>query len=291
MTGATTTLDGPAPSQDLPSPGPDGEHGPDGPDRDYGPVSAKRVATAALGAIGIWWASTAILIFLNFIPGARPVVFLTSLGMAVAGAWWMYRNRYTRTVKAAYGAFTAGLLVWAFVEASFYTGYVVGPGTSLDPATITGPSWDSFVGAVQESLWHEIMVIALVIAGIAVFRKADNRFGLYVFLILFFFHQSAKLNVFFGVVNTGEHFLPETVSGLIPFMTERSMNLLFPFSVTINTVVAWHLLSRGVSRRQPVWARAGYILVGTMAALAMVEHWFLVVPMDGTLWDMSLHGH
>lgn len=254
-----------------------------------GEVTGKGLILASVASIAIWWASTAILIFFNFIPGARPFVFLLSLAAAAVSVRWLLRNKHDQTIRGAYLAFTAGLLLWAFVESSFYTGYIVGinPGVT-DPMP---PSWASFLLAVQTSLFHELLVLALGVGAIYVMRDATNRFGLYIFLLFGFFHQSAKLNVFFGVANTGSHFLPETVEGLKPFMHTQPMNYLFPFSVTINTLVAWHLVRRGLIRDELSWKRVGYVLVGTMAALAAAEHWFLVLPLEGTLWDISLHGH
>jgi putative photosynthetic complex assembly protein 2 len=256
---------------------------------DSGTFTGKDVLIAAGASIAIWWASTAILIFLNFIPGARPLVFLVSLLAAALSANWLLRNKHNQSVRGSYLAFTTGLLLWAFVESSLYTGYVVG----IDPGLTESvpPSVTSFALAVQASLFHEVLVLVLGLSAIYLMRDATNRFGLYIFLTFWFFHQSAKLNVFFGVANTGSHFLPETVSGLQPFMHTQPMNYLFPFSVTINTLVAWHLVRRGLIRDELPWKRVGYILVGTMAALAAAEHWFLVLPLEGTLWDISLHGH
>ena len=49
---------------------------------------------------------------------------------------------------------------------------------------------------------------------------------------------SAKLNVFLGVRNLGEDFLPEHLRYLQTYFTRRPMNLLFPVSVSVGTVVA-----------------------------------------------------
>jgi putative photosynthetic complex assembly protein 2 len=259
-----------------------------GPDGTSG-LPVKSLLLAAVASIAIWWASTAILIFFNFIPSARPFVFIFSLAMASASVYWLLKNKHNETVGGAYMAFTTGLLLWAFVESSFYTGYIVG----IDPNVTepVPPSWTSFTLAVQSSIFHELLVLALGLSALYLMRDATNRFGLYIFLIFWFFHQSAKLNVFFGVTNTGSDFLPETVAGLQPFMHTQPMNFLFPFSVTINTIVGWHLLRRGFAKNEVPWRQVGYVLVGTMAALAAAEHWFLVLPLEGTLWDISLHGH
>ena len=50
-------------------------------------------------------------------------------------------------------------------------------------------------------------------------------------------HQSAKLNMFFGVPNLGEEMLPEHLRYLASFMTRRPMNMFFPVSVTVSTIV------------------------------------------------------
>jgi putative photosynthetic complex assembly protein 2 len=242
---------------------------------------------AAVASIAIWWSSTAILIFLNFLPGARPFMFVVGAGLAIGGVVWLLRNRSNTTVSGAYLGFTAGILVWAFVESSFYTGYIVGP--EVAPLAVDGPSWPSFVRAFTRSMYHEVLVLTLGVAGLFAFHGARNRVGLWVFLILWFFHQSAKLNVFLGVANTGSEFLPEPVADLTPHMTTAPINLLFPLSVTINTLVAAYLLRRGLDRGVARWQRVGYVLVGTMAALALLEHWLLVLPLESTLFDVSLN--
>jgi putative photosynthetic complex assembly protein 2 len=240
-------------------------------------LSGPSAALAVLVCLVIWWASTAVLIYFNFIPDARPFVFSTSLVLAVVSVAWLLRNRQNETVAGAYWSFTAGLTVWAFVKASFYTGYLVGPDLPL--AQARPPSWESFFGAVHTSLYHELLVITLAVTALVVFRGAKNRIGLHVFLTLAVFHSSAKLNVFLGVPNTGSNFLPETVAALKPYMTTAGMNLLFPISVTLNSLVAFHLLRLGFSRAVLPWKRVGYILVGTMASLALFEHWLLLFPM------------
>ena len=109
------------------------------------PLSGAGIALAALASLGIWWTSTVVLVYFNLVPSARPVVFVVSLGLAVWSARWLYLNQNNRTVAGAYMQFTTGLLVWAFVQASFYTGFIVGPDLPLaEPA---GPSLQSLLAA------------------------------------------------------------------------------------------------------------------------------------------------
>ena len=45
------------------------------------------------------------------------------------------------------------------------------------------------------------------------------------------------MNLYFGMPNLGEEMLPEHLRYLISYMRRKPMNLLFPFSVSLSTVV------------------------------------------------------
>ena len=92
--------------------------------------------------------------------------------------------------------------------------------------------------------------------------------------------------MFFGVTNIGREFIPDTVSDMAPYMTIANMNWLFPFSITLNTLFAYKILKYVRNPDEPSWRRIGYILVGMMALLALVEHWLLVLPLNESLWDI-----
>ena len=59
-----------------------------------------------------------------------------------------------------------------------------------------------------------------------------NQFGTWTFIVLWWMHQSARLNVFLGVSNLNADFLPEHLAHIRSFFRNAPMNLLFPFSVT-----------------------------------------------------------
>jgi hypothetical protein len=72
--------------------------------------------------------------------------------------------------------------------------------------------------------------------------------------------------------------------------------MLFPFSVTISTIVAVLLAQQALNATDPFRA-AGYTLVATMMVLAILEHWFLVLPISAARvwnwlwqWSLSLRG-
>jgi putative photosynthetic complex assembly protein 2 len=238
-------------------------------------------------ALFVWWFSTGAIIFLDNLPrttfkwsmvGASFVYFLCLLGIA--------HTAHDTTVTAAYEAFFFGLFAWGWQEISFYMGYVTGPRNEPCPEGCGG--WAHFVHAIQTSLWHELAII--VSAGIVVYLTwgSPNQVGMWTFMVLWWMHQSAKLNVFFGVRNLNEEFLPEHLTFLKSFLKSKPMNLFFPISITVSMVITTMLFEHAAAAHT-VFARSADTFLGTMMALAILEHWFLVIPLPaGKLWQWGL---
>jgi putative photosynthetic complex assembly protein 2 len=238
-------------------------------------------------ALFVWWFSTGAIIFLDNLPrktfkwsilGASFVFFFCLMGIS--------HTARQITVAAAYEAFFFGLFAWGWQEISFYMGYVTGPRNEPCPEGCSG--WAHFVHAVQTSLWHELAIIFS--AGIVVYLTwgLPNQVGMWTFMVLWWMHQSAKLNVFFGVRNLNEEFLPEHLTFLKSFLKSKPMNLFFPISITISMVITTMLFEHAIGA-QTVFARSADTFLGTMMALAILEHWFLVIPLPaGKLWQWGL---
>ncbi len=248
-------------------------------------VKSSQLWIPALYSLAFWWLSTGIIIYFNFQPQFYGVVFWGALITALGSAWYLYRARNVDTVQSAYLSFTAASLVWAFVEVSFYTGYIVGP--AVRPIFSVGPSWISFFKAVHRSAYHEGLVLGIALVMGVVFWRAKNKFGLYTFLLFWLMHQSAKLNIFLGVMNTGKEFVPESVSDMTTYMTIAHINWLFPISITICTILSYRLIQLAFSEKE-TWKKVGYMLTGMMAVLAWLEHWLLVLPLNQSLWDIMI---
>jgi G3E family GTPase len=119
-----------------------------------------------------------------------------------------------------------------------------------------------------------------------------NQIGTWTFLVLWWMHQSARLNVFLGVRNLNEEFIPEHPAFLKSFFRKAPMNLLFPVSVTVSTVVAALLFRHALAAAADAATAAGYTFVATLMTLAILEHWFLVLPLPvAALWRWSLQSH
>ncbi len=246
---------------------------------------------AALGAIFIWWFSTgAILVIVRKADkrGRAAHRRAAVLGLPVfALGWAVFHHTVSDTsIGAVLLAFLSALMIWGWIELAFLTGVITGPNTYPCPAKL--PEWERFVRAWGTLAYHEcVLVGALIIMGFLV-HSAENAFGFWTFAILFFARISAKLNLFLGVPKINTEFLPKPLAHLPSHFRHDHMNWLFPYSVTALTFAMTCWLERLYAAQTP-GATTGFALLAALTALALLEHWFMVVKLpDEKLWRWML---
>ncbi len=243
----------------------------------------------ALGfAIFIWWFSTGIVILLNRMSQTAITLSLVISSLLGVGALVGLAHTAQQTgVTGAYCAFTCALLAWGWNELSFLTGWITGPQKTAILKSTTG--WPRFVASFNAVVWHEIAILIVGMAILAITWDAPNQVGAATYLVLWIMRTSAKLNLFFGVRNLSEEFLPAHLAYLESFFKRRRMNAFFPFALAAASACLWRLVDFA---HQPTATPAqwvGAVLVGTMLALAIVEHLMLVLPIDTTaLWRWAI---
>ena len=236
----------------------------------------------------VWWFSTGVILYLDGLPrrtfkwtfaAASVVCVLALFGLAASSA--------QATVASAYCAFTCALLIWAWQEVAFLLGYVTGPRRIACDAEAKG--WSRAAIALQTILHHEFALLLLAIGVLAATWNQPNQTGWWTFAVLWAMRQSAKLNVFLGVRNLGENFLPPHLQYLKSYFTRKAMNPLLPVSVALAAVIV-----------VPIWQAAGasgasgfettsLALVGSLLSLAILEHLLLVLPLPSeVLWKWGL---
>ncbi len=239
-------------------------------------------------ALGLWWFSTGVVLYLDNLPGRtfRWTMLGGSAVLAVAVFGLIVSSASTGTLMN-YVAFTCGLVVWGVLEMSYFTGYATGPRKIPCPANCT--QWRRFRLAIMTSLYHELAIMATGLLLIAISWDEPNQIGVWTFIVLWLMRWSAKLNLFLGVPNLNENWLPEHLRYLKTYMSTRGMNLLFPVSVTLATVVVVLIVFNAATSDQAGSESVGLTLVATLLALAILEHWFLVLPLpDEALWAWAL---
>jgi putative photosynthetic complex assembly protein 2 len=246
------------------------------------------VPAAVVFAVIIWWASTGLILILDGLPrGTFRWSLVVSTLLAVAALFGLAHTANQTSVSSVYCAFTCALLVWGWHELSFLTGWITGPRRIASPPGLTG--WPRFSQAVQAILWHELGILAAGAAIISITWDAPNQIGTWTFLVLWVMRTSAKLNLYFGVRNLSEEFLPPHLTYLQSFFRRRPMNAFFPFSVGIATVVLTLIFMSASDPSTTISQSVGLALVGTMLGLAILEHWLLVLPLSSTaLWRWAI---
>lgn len=243
---------------------------------------------AAFFTLFIWWFSTGVILYLNGMP--RATHKWTMLGATVVLIAALIALRSTANVTevwAAYCAFTSAVLVWAWQELGFLLGYVTGTRKSECPKGARG--WKRFGFAAEAVMYHELALVILAVLIWLVTFGGENQVGLWTYLVLWAMRQSAKLNVYLGVRNLNEEFLPQHLKYMQSYFTRKPMNLFLPFSVMVSLVIAVPLWQSVHAAGSGSFDAIGLTLIATLFSLAILEHLFLVIPLPfEALWRWGL---
>jgi putative photosynthetic complex assembly protein 2 len=245
-------------------------------------------AGAVAYALFLWWFSTGVILYLDKRPARTyPWSMLGATALLALSLVMLYLVRDHGTAFSAYVGFTGGVLIWGWMEMSYFMGFVTGPRKDACPPESGG--WRRFWLAIQTSLYHELAIVATGLTMVWITWDSVNQVGTWTFVILWWMRWSAKLNLFFGVPNLNEEWLPEHIRFLTSYLSKRPMNLLFPVSVSVATVIMSLLVEAALDLPATGFAAVALMLTATLLALAILEHWFMVLPLaDGALWSWAL---
>lgn len=250
-----------------------------------------QVWIALLSALFLWWFSTGVILWRvrsadRAGSDAHTWSVLLGLPLLLGGFLGLHSTSGDASLAGVYLAFLSALAVWGWIELAFLSGIITGPNRS--PCPPFASLAERFLRATGTVLWHEVLLVAacLVIAKITLGQP--NAFGLWTFGILFAARISAKLNLFLGVPRIHTEFLPSPLAHLSSHFRRASMNWLFPFSVMGLTYASACWLERAVAAPTEA-SLIGHVLLFTLTLLALLEHWFMVLPLpDEKLWRWML---
>lgn len=229
-------------------------------------------------AIALWWLSTGLILYLDGLPRHthRWSLLAASLLLPFA-AWGLLASGGMPSLAGAYLGFTSALLLWGWIEMSFLMGFVTGPRKSPLPEGTRGRR--RFLAAFAAVAYHEILLFAVLLLLLPVGLAQANPVGAWTFLVLWIMRLSTKLNIFLGVRNLNENWLPEHLRYLASYFNQRSMNALFPFSVVASMLATSWVLAHALAAPAASSEAAALLLIGTLLALGLIEHLFLILPM------------
>ncbi len=237
------------------------------------------------GALLCWWGSTGVIIYLCGRKAWRPWVFGVVTALQPLAFWQLWATKQGSDVGAVFMSFFWAAVIWSWIETSYYSGFVVGRKTEeLEP---DAPDGLRFRRAIAANLYHELGILVLSVVVVVVGAGGANEIGLWIFMILHWTHQSAKINIFLGVNNLTTEFLPDNLKYMAQYFKRKSLNTFFPFSVTITTVLATFLFST-VLEAKTAGQQVGQVLLFVLMCAAILEHWWLVTPVPTRIWNWAL---
>ena len=217
---------------------------------------------------------------------AHRMSVLVSLPVFAAGVALAQASVTDASATGTYLGFAATLALWGWIELAFLSGVIAGPNSQACPP-FARPA-DRFWRAVGTIAWHEAALVATLVALAWISHAAVNPFAFYTFALLFAARISAKFNLFFGVPRINTQFLPLPLQHLPSHFRYARMNALFPLSVSALTAATALLLERTAAATTP-GSTIGFALLTCLCALALLEHWFMVLPLpDEKLWRWML---
>lgn len=185
-------------------------------------------------------------------------------------------------ISGVLAALFAGFGAWAWVELSFYSGYVTGPSRRLPPE---GASLGvRFRHALAACLWHELAIPVLGV-GIWLLSPGGNGWALWIYLTFWALHEVARINVLVGVPHPFAELLPPHLAHLKPYLEPRPWG--WPLVVTLaGHVAAGAALVSGAMGAAGTGEMLGWTALAALVALGWVEHLVLMFPIPlQRLWS------
>jgi putative photosynthetic complex assembly protein 2 len=249
-------------------------------------------------ALFVWWFATGLVLYVVGRPRAsHATAMIATTALLAAGFWGTWVSALDTSVTGAYIAFGSAMLIWGWHEMSFLLGFITGPRKTPSPErnNDTAHGGRAPLGAsVEVVIYHEFAIALTVALMFMLTLEAPNKVGLWTFVILWLARLSTKFNIYLGVPNHTEQFLPSHLKYLATYFCRRPMNLLFPLSVTASTIITGMLIDHAASQTASTAEITGSVFLAALMTLAVIEHWFLVLPIPSAAlfsWGLTSRKH
>jgi putative photosynthetic complex assembly protein 2 len=245
------------------------------------------IALPILAGFVAWWLGTGVLFYLARRANRSdpsPLLAGISVVALVAGVLVVFLRPIDTPAAAALG-FGMAVLLWGWHEFAFLSGVMTGSERRPCPRDLKG--WARFRYGFHSLSHHEYALAATVLVLWLSTLGAANQAAFLAFAVLWGMRISAKLNLFFGVPIPNAHLFPPRLRHLTALVPSRSPGLFYGLSVAFIVAVTLALFQAGATS-PTLGARTGYFLAGTLAALAVLEHLAMVLPLriEG-LWGLE----
>ena len=236
-------------------------------------------------AVFLWWLMTGLaLMSVHQSRRTQRIIFmLTTLSMG--GALFLVEpNAALATTSATIAGFAMGLGIWGWLELSYLMGYITGPVKESATVSQSYSQVRRFQQALGTTIYHELLVVA-VVGGVCVLGAGlPNPTIQNTLAVLWLMRWSTKLNLFFGVRHFNSEWLPAHMRYITSFLGPDKNNWFTLLSTLLAAYCTYLLFFYGHGATEPAIGLS-FFLIAWLAALAVLEHCFLMIPMGETaLW-------
>ena len=237
-------------------------------------------------AVLLWWAGTGLVIVLDRMPrDSGRWTFAAASLFTLAALLCIGHQAGHATVSGAYAGFAGAIILWGWHELAFLSGWITGPRRTA--LTAGAPAGQRLKESVQVLLWHELALLATVLALWLWLGPRENPTAAWTFTLLWVMRVSAKLNLYLGVRNLALEFLPPHLVYLGSYFRHRRFNALMPWSLLLGGIALLALL-KGLDGAD-AGMFTGRLLLASLLALALAEHLMMVLPLQpSALWRWAL---
>ena len=249
------------------------------------------ILTPILFVIAVWWFSTGAVLWLaGGERGAQrsPYVFMT--GVAVLGLAGAYASARGVGSLTPYLALVSALAIWAWVEFTFLSGRITGSRTiACDPGARGLARFKQAFAAVD---YHEYALVGALITTGLVCLAGGSLEAFWFFALLWAMRISAKLTLFSGAPNFSVDMMPRALAHLPSYFRLDRTGPVFWTSTLLSTLGLAGAAFAFVTGMVPVEGHVFALMLTTFLALAVLEHWFMVLPVaDSALWRWAMPSH
>ena len=234
-----------------------------------------------------WWLSTGTILYAAGRESPKVVPLMAvATAMAIAGFAALWISTAMRDVAGVYLGFLGALAIWGWHEASFLAGIVTGPRRIACRPGSSG--FERFRDAFLAVRDHELAIAATGMLVIAVSIGAENRIGMWTFLLLWVMRITAKLVLFLGAPHVAVAMLPPRLAYLSSYFRTDRTSAAFPVFLAA-MVVLFVLLCAEAATAANLHDAISATVLATFLGLAIAEHLLLVLPVsDAALWRWAM---
>ena len=240
----------------------------------------------ALIALVSWWFGTGIILLLVRLPKAW---FALARGgwtlLSIGALFFCVQSMQDNSVANAYLGFISTIVIWGWHELAFLTGWISGPRkTALEDHLPLGGRFKQSV----EVIWHhELALVLNFLLLIALQMGNPNHTALCTFALLWLMRLSSKFNLFFGVPQVGEQYLPTQLAYLGSYFRKKPVGVFFYCTLGVSIVSWLGLIWQAFAGQVSITSQ--WVLLASLLGLAILEHVLMMIPYSlERVWNWAL---